>query len=146
MTYELLKLLHILLAIISVGFTSTFGIIAATATPATLTTALGIIMRLEKITRVGFAGLVITGLMMGGVAGYGLRPLWFSGSFVISMVSMGLAIAIATPTLRAMTSAAAQTPPPGDELRRLGGRSRAVGMVLTFLSLTMIVLMVLKPG
>jgi len=147
MGYMLLKVLHILLAIVAVGFSISFGIIMATAAGNLDATrfSLRLIARLERMTRIGFIGLILSGLALGGMGEVSWHALWFTGSLVISLVAFTVAMTVAVPTLRAQIALAAQPAPPMDELKRLSGRSRVVGMTLGLMSLTILFLMVLKP-
>jgi hypothetical protein len=145
--YLFVKLLHVVLAIVAVGFTSTFGLIMATAAPnpPSVPFALRTLQRLEKISGPSFGGLLITGLLMGWLGNLKWTELWFIGALGLMLVALGLAMGVARPTLAKQVALLDQTPPPIDELKRLGMRSRKVGMVLSFLALTIICLMVFKP-
>jgi uncharacterized membrane protein len=147
MGYMLLKILHILLAIVAVGFSISFGIILATAAGNLDATrfSLGLVKRLERITRVGFIGLILTGLALGGMGEVSWHALWFTGSLAIALVAFTIGMTVAVPSLKAQIALAAQPAPPMDELKRLSGRSRVVGITLGLMSLTILVLMVLKP-
>lgn len=145
--YLFVKLLHVVLAIVAVGFTSTFGIIMAGAAPSPTSVpfALRTLQRLEKIAGPSYFGLIITGLLMAWLGSLKWTELWFVGSLALVAVAMGLALGVARPTLAKQVALTEQTPPPIDELRRLGMRSRKVGMTLSLLALTIICLMVFKP-
>ena len=145
--YLALKLLHILLAIVAVGFTTTFGLIMAGSStePGAMPHALRTIARLERVAGPSFGGLLVTGLLMGWLGNIGWRTLWFAGSLGVTAVAMGLALGVARPALLKQVALVGSSSPPLEELRRLGARSRAVGMVLSLLSLVLIGLMVFKP-
>jgi hypothetical protein len=147
MGYMLMKVLHILLAIVAVGFSTSFGIILATAAGNLDATrfALGLVRRLERITRVAFIGLIASGLLLGWMGELSWRSLWLMGSIVLSFAAFTIAMTLAVPTLKAQIALAAQPAPPIDQLKRLAGRSRAVGMTLGSMSLIVLFLMVLKP-
>jgi hypothetical protein len=147
MSYMLLKVLHILLAIVAVGFSTSFGIILATAAGNLDSTrfALRLVRRLERITRVAFIGLIASGLLMAWMGELSWRSLWLLSSIVLSFVAFTIGMTIAVPSLEAQIALAAQPAPPIDRLRKLSGRSRAVGMTLGSMSLVVLCLMVLKP-
>jgi Predicted integral membrane protein (DUF2269) len=145
--YLFVKLLHVVLAILAVGFTSTFGIIMAGAAPnpQSVPFALRTLQRLQKIAGPSFLGLLITGVLMGWLGDLKWTTLWFIASLGLMLVALGLAMGVARPTLEKQIALLDQTPPPIDELKSLGMRSRKVGMVLSLLALTIICLMVFKP-
>ena len=147
MSYMLLKVLHILFAIVAVGFSISFGIIMATAAGNLDTTRFGLrlVKRLESVSRVGFIGLILSGLLLGWMGEVGWHALWFTGSLVISLVAFTIGMMVAVPSLKAQIALAAQPAPPMDQLKRLSGRSRAVGITLGSMSLLILFLMVLKP-
>jgi hypothetical protein len=144
-TYLVVKLVHILLAIAAVGFTSTFGITMATAAarPTALPFALTAIRRLQTVSSPAFLGLIATGLLMAWLGSLDWKALWFSGSLTIALASVCISLFVARPTLMRQIQLLEQ--PPGDELKRLAARSRKVGLLLSFAALTIIGLMVFKP-
>jgi magnesium-transporting ATPase (P-type) len=147
MGYMLLKVLHILFAIVAVGFSTSFGIIMATAAGNLDATrfSLRLIQRLERIMRVGFIGLILSGLALGVMGEVSWHALWFTGSLAISLVAFTIGLTVAVPTLKAQIALVEQPAPPMDELKRMAGRSRAVGMTLGMASLLVLFFMVLKP-
>jgi hypothetical protein len=147
MSYMLLKVLHILLAIVAIGFSISFGIILATAAGNLDSTrfALRLVRRLERIARVGFIGLILTGLALGGMGEISWHALWFTGSLVLALVAFTVGMTVAGPALKAQIALTDQPTPPMDQLKRLSMRSRAVGMSLGLVSLVILCLMVLKP-
>jgi hypothetical protein len=147
MAYGLLKVLHILLAIIAVGFSTSFGIIIATSAGNLdrLRFALNLVRLLEKVSRISFIGLLLTGVILGWMLDLGWHTLWFTASLGLSLTAFAVAMVVAVPTLQAQIALVSQPSPPMDELKRLGARSRMTGMGLGLASLTVLFLMVLKP-
>jgi hypothetical protein len=147
MAYGLLKVLHILLAIIAVGFSTSFGIIMAISVGhlERLRFGLNLVHRLEKVSRVAFIGLLLTGLLLGWMLELGWHTLWFTASLGLSLAAFAVAMAVAVPTLNAQIALASQPEPPMNDLKRLGMRSRMTGMGLGLASLVVLFLMVLKP-
>jgi hypothetical protein len=146
-SYLVVKYIHIVLAIAAVGFTATFGITMATAAarPSAMPFALHAIQRLQRISSAAFVGLIVTGLLMGWIGNLSWTALWFSASLTIALLAHTLARTVAHPTLRRQLELVERPAPPLDELRRLGARSRRVGMALSLAALTIIGLMVFKP-
>ena len=142
--YLIVKLLHILLAIVAVGFTTSFGLILA-CTPPEPAIAIGAVARLEKVSGPAFGGLLVTGILMAWLGNLDWKVLWFAASLALMVVAMVLALGVARPTLAKQVELVQQSPPPVEELMRLGARSKKVGMVLSMISLTLICLMIFKP-
>jgi hypothetical protein len=142
--FLIVKLLHILLAIVGVGFTTSFGLIMACAPPER-PIAINAIARLEKVSGPAFGGLLVTGLLMAWLGNLDWKVLWFASSLALMVVAMALSLGVARPTLAKQVELCKQSPPPVDELSRLGARSKRVGMILSLISLTLISLMIFKP-
>jgi hypothetical protein len=145
--YLVVKLIHILLAIAAVGFSSTFGITLATAAakPTAVPFALQAVHRLERISSAAFVGVICTGVLMAWIGNLQWTALWFALSLTIALLALTVSRAVAHPTLLRQLELVERSAPPLEELRRLGARSRKVGMVLSLASLTIIGLMVFKP-
>ena len=145
--YLVLKMLHIVLAIAAVGFTSTFGITMATTAgnPTALPFALTLIRRLSSIATPCLLGLIVTGLLMGWDGNLQWTALWFAGGLALALVVLVVILTLAKPTLRRQLELVKQSPPPLEDLRRLAGRSRKVGAFLSLMALTIIGLMIFKP-
>ncbi len=147
MTYLALKLVHILAAIVALGLTTSFGMIAAsTAGNATaLPVSLRLIARMEKVSSAAFGVLLLTGLVLGYVLQIPWTMLWFSGSLALSLVALVLANTVQRPGLKAQLALLERAPLPMNELAKIGGRMKKTGMVLTLISLTITGMMVFKP-
>ncbi len=147
MGYMVLKAFHILFAIIGLGFSTSFGIIMATAMGNLDNTRFGLrlVQRLERVARIAFICLVLSGLALGGMGEVSWHALWFTGSLVLSLIAFAVSMTVMVPALKAQIALAAQPTPPMDQLRRLGMRSRVGGMSLGLASLVILFLMVLKP-
>ena len=146
-TYLVIKFVHVLLAITAVGFTSTFGITlaAAAARPAAMMFALNAVKRLQSISTPAFAGLVLTGLAMAWLGNLSWTALWFVGSLVLALLAMAVARTVARPTLLRQLALLERPEAPVEELRKLGSRSRKVGMFLSMTALVIVALMIFKP-
>jgi len=146
--YLALKLVHVLLAIVGVGFTSSFGVILALAAPkpAVMPHALAICRHLERVAAPCFFGLFFTGLALGRLGNVPLSTPWFAGSIALQLVAAALATVVLRPTMaRQLALFTEPTPPTKEEVRRLGARQRFAGLVMTAISVTLVALMVFKP-
>lgn len=146
-TYLIVKFIHIVLAIAAVGFTSTFGITMATAAgrPTAFPFALYAVRNLQRISSLAFTGLIVTGVLMAWLGNLQWTALWFVGSLALALLAHVVGLTIARPTLSRQIELVEQADPPVDELRRLGSRSRKVGMMLSLTALAIVGMMVFKP-
>jgi len=116
MSYMLLKVLHILFAIVAVGF---FHLVLesswATAAGHLDSTrfALRLVKRLESVSRVGFIGLILSGLLLGWMGEVSWHALWFTGSLALSLVAFTVGMTVAVPTLKAQIALTRSATPAG---------------------------------
>jgi len=146
-TYLLVKLIHVLSAIIGFGYTLTFGIIMAkaTAAPGATAFALQTISTLARISTWAFTVAITSGVFMGHLGSIPITTLWFLASLLLAVLAMGIAGAVARPLLDKQIALVAQGDVAAPELQRLGARSAKVGTFLALISLSLIGLMIFKP-
>jgi uncharacterized membrane protein len=101
--YTTLKFVHILLAIIAVGFNASYGIWLARA--ARQPEHLGHILRGIKIlddraANPAYGLLLLTGLAMVAVAGYPPSTFWIAAALVLWLIAIVIGFAGYTPALR----------------------------------------------
>lgn len=147
--YLTLKFLHVFLAIVAVGFTSSFGLILARAARGgadgrELKFALGTIQVMSRIGHVCFLLLLITGIGLIHVAGYPWY-LWLKLSGAIVVFALLVAQFLLLPTVPKRLAILEAKGPTDPEFIALSKRSAAIGGVLGLLSLVVLWLMVAKP-
>jgi uncharacterized membrane protein len=147
--YPWLKTLHILFAIVAVGFNISYGIWQARAArePAHMGYALrGIKFLDDRVANPSYAGLLIVGIALVLLGPWEFTDLWVAVAIALYLLMGTVAFFFYSPTLKrqieAYEAGGAQT----EEFVELGNRGRLVGMVLAVLVLAIIVLMVVKPG
>lgn len=146
--YLFLKYLHILLAIVAVGFNATYGIWLARAgkDPRYLSFALrGVKFLDDRIANPAYGLLLVTGMGMVGVGGLSLATFWIGASLALLIVALALGLFVYTPTLRNQIQVLEKDGPDTSEYRSLSNRGTVVGLVLMVLVLTIIFMMVAKP-
>lgn len=146
--YEWLKLAHILLAIIAVGFNASYGIWLARAArhPESEAFALRTIKVLDdRFANPAYGLLLVTGLLMVWQADIPLSTFWISTSIGIYAAVILLGLAVYTPTLRRQIRALEEQGPDSSEYRRLSTRGTVLGIVLAVLVIVIVFLMVTKP-
>ena len=106
MLYTTLKFLHVLLAIVAVGFNMTYGLLVARARKVgpdarELKFALRTVKVMDDyIANPCYVLLLITGVGMVHVAGFPWSFIWIHGSLALLVVVAVIAFGFYTPTLR----------------------------------------------
>lgn len=149
MLYVTLKYIHVLLAIVAVGFNIAYGLIIGRAKKAG-TAELGFALRTVKVMDDYVANpcyllLLVTGVGMVQVAGYPWKLLWIHMSMALLVVLAALAVGLYTPTLRKQIAALERGGPGDPEFVRLGKRGAMLGGVMGVIVFVIIGLMVYKP-
>lgn len=147
--YPWLKTLHIVLAIVAVGFNISYGIWQARAArePQHMGYALRTIKFLDdRVANPSYAGLLVVGVAMVLIGPYDFEDLWIAVAIGLYVLMAAVAIAFYSPTLRRQIAAYEAGGAQTDEFAALGNRGRMLGVVLGVIVLAIIVLMVVKPG
>lgn len=149
MLFLILKWLHILFAIIAVGANATYGIWLARAArsaeilPFTLQT---IKLIDDRLANPAYGLLLITGLSMVFVLPLPLTTPWLLTALILYLILVLVGLGGYTPTLRRqlqiLTSEDIQSP----AYQAVARRGTILGIVLGVLAITIVFLMVVKPG
>ncbi len=148
--YVLLKYVHVLLAIVAVGFNASYAIWLARAAkePAHLGHVLRGIKTLDdRFANPAYGLLLVTGLAMVFVNGIPLlETRWLLSAIVLWVILMAIGGAVYTPTLRKQIAALESSGPTSAEYLSLASRGRVAGILLAVIALVIVFLMVTKPG
>lgn len=147
MLYTTLKLLHIFLAIVAVGFNISYGIWIARAArdPEHELFALRGIKTLDdRFANPAYTFLLVTGVAMVFVGKLGLTTFWILAALILWLLLLGIGAGFYTPTLRKQIAALEQSGR-SPEYLALSSRGRVLGIVLGVLTLAILYLMVFKP-
>lgn len=146
--YPWLKVTHILLAIVAVGFNLSYAILIrrATAEPEHL----GHVLRTVKLLDDRFANpayglLFVVGLAMVFIGFPEITDLWILLAIGLYLLLVVLGFAVYTPTLRRQIAAVESAGPASAEYRAAAGRGNRVGALLGVIVFVIIALMVLQP-
>jgi uncharacterized membrane protein len=144
--YELLKFLHVLLAIVAVGFNASYGVWLARARrePGQLAYVLrGIKVLDDRFANPAYAVLLVTGLLMVWDGDLDLGTLWISASIALYVGVVVVGLLGYSPALRRQL-AASET---GDVTSVAAANRRATifGLLTTAMVLLIVFLMVTKP-
>ena len=146
--YLFVKLLHIVFAIVAVGYNASYGIIlmrAARASRDTQKFMLETIRALDRVANWAYVGLLLSGGGMVTMGHFSWSAVWTSGSLVLLIVLLGLAHGLYTPTLTQQIRALDEGGPDSADYQRLSRRGTVVGITLLGATLVIVALMVLKP-
>lgn len=145
--YTVVKYIHIILAIIAVGFNSSYGIILAVAgkNKELLDFALRTIRVLDnRFANPAYAGLVVSGLGMLHLGKISIRTHWVLGSLGLLLVMVPLAIVYARLTRKQLAALAAEGPD-GAEYQRIGRINMISGLAMYAIVFVILGFMVFKP-
>jgi uncharacterized membrane protein len=149
MLYLALKYVHILLAIVAVGFNASYAVWLARAArePEHESHVLrGIKLLDDRFANPAYGLLLVTGLAMVFVARLDLRTqLWIDVALGLWLLLVLGGLAVYTPTLRRQIAALESSGPGSAEYRALSSRATAAGIVLAVIALVIVALMVFKP-
>ena len=147
--YPWLKTLHILLAIVAVGFNISYGLWQARASrePQHMGYALrGIKFMDDRVANPAYIGLAVLGVIMVLIGPWQFEQLWIAVSIGLYVLLAVVGLALYSPTLKRQIAAYEASGAQSDEFAALTTRSRVLGAVLGVIVIAIIVLMVVKPG
>ena len=147
--YSLLKFVHVMLAIVAVGFNASYAIWIARAArePAHLSHTLrGIKILDDRFANPAYGLLLLTGLAMAFLVKLPLTTFWVAGALVLWLLAMGLGVGAYTPTLRRQILALEKEGADSPEFQRLSQQGMILGIVLAVIVIVIVFLMVVKPA
>jgi uncharacterized membrane protein len=147
-TYSVFKFLHILSAIVAVGFNASYGIWlsrAAREPDHEAHVLRGIKVLDDRFANPAYGLLLVTGLIMVWVGDVDLTQFWLATALVLYALAIGLGLFVFTPTLRNQIRVLDAEGSSSEEFRRLSTRGTAVGIVLAIDVIVIVFLMVTKP-
>ena len=150
MEFQLTKFVHVLLAIVAVGFNASYGIWlarAANAPQATQSHVLRTIKFLDdRIANPAYGLLLVTGLFMVFNTGIPVSTPWIALAIGLWLVLIFVGLGVYTPTLRDQIRVLESEGPASAEYHRLAARGRNVGILLGIIVIVIVFLMVVKPS
>ena len=146
--YTITKLVHIVLAIVAIGFNASYGIGLARARrdPEHLPHVLRGIKTLDdRFANPAYALLLVTGLLMVTVGNIPLTAFWIAGALVLWVIAVAIGLGLYTPTLRRQIQVLEAEGADSAALRQLNARGTLIGIVTMIPIGLILVLMVFKP-
>lgn len=149
MEFQLTKFIHVLLAIIAVGFNASYGFWIARSAKAPQATQSHVLRTIkfldDRVANPAYGLLLITGLFMVFNAGIPFSRLWIAGGVGLWVVLIFVGLGFYTPTLRDQIRVLESEGPGSEEYQRLSGRGRSLGLLLGVIVVAIVFLMVVKP-
>ena len=146
--YPWLKTLHILFAIVAVGFNISYAIWQARAArePEHMGYALrGIKFLDDRVANPSYAGLLVVGIIL-VLMRWEFTTLWIAVAIGLYLAMAAVAILLYSPTLKRQIAAYEAGGAQSAEFQALGARGRMIGILLGVMVVAIIVLMVVKPS
>ena len=146
--YSFLKFLHVMMAIVAVGFNASYGIWLARAArePEHAAHVLrGVRFLDDRFATPAYVLLLVLGMAMVWESGISFGTFWIAASLVLYVVLVGLAVGGYTPALRRQVELADAGRIGSDEYREVARRGGVLGGVLAAIVLVIIFFMVTKP-
>jgi uncharacterized membrane protein len=146
--FEIVKFLHILFAIIAVGFNASYGIWLARAArnpdhePYILR---GVKILDDRFANPAYGLLLVTGLIMVAISPFELTAFWIALALALYALALVMAAAVYTPTLRKQIAVLEAEGPDSAAYRRLSARGTVTGILLAVDVVAIVFLMVTKP-
>jgi len=147
--FQFIKFIHVLLAIVAVGFNASYGIWLARSANASQATQSHVLRTLkfldDRFANPAYGLLLITGLLMIFSAGIPVR-LWIALAIGLWLVLVVVGLGVYTPTLRDQIRVLESEGPGSEQYQRLAARGRTLGIVLGIIVIVIVFLMVTKPA
>lgn len=146
--YEFLKFVHVLLAIVAVGFNASYGIWVARAAKEPeheLHVLRGIKFLDDRIANPAYGLLLVVGIALVFVGDWELTTFWILASLVLYVVTTLVAMLLYSPALRQQIALLEGGRGRTDEYEALSKRAGLLGAILGALVVTIVFLMVTKP-
>ncbi|MDQ4149137.1 MAG: DUF2269 domain-containing protein [Actinomycetota bacterium] len=147
--YPYIKLLHILLAIVAVGFNASYGIWLARASraPEHESHVLRTIKVLDdRFANPAYGFLFLTGLLMVAISPISISTFWISTSIGLWLVLGFVGFFGYSPTLRRQIALLESGEGGSAQFQRLAKRGQVIGALLGVIVLVILYLMVVKPN
>ena len=147
--FATLKFLHVLLAIIAVGFNATYGVWLARVAREPVPTQSFVLKGIKRLddwfANPAYVLLAVTGVTMVFVGELRFTTFWIAGGIVLWAIAVALGFFVYTPMLRNQIRELEATGPQSDDYKRYASNARFMGIVLAVIVVVIVFLMVTKP-
>ena len=149
MEYTIVKFLHVLFAIIAVGYNASYGLWLARAAHEPAGTQLFALRTIkfmdDRIANPLYGLLALSGLVMVFTAGYALTTFWIAAALVLYVTALAIAFGVITPNFRVALRALETDGPGSATYTGAMARGRTFGILISVVVLGIVFLMVIKP-
>ena len=147
--FVLVKFLHVLLAIIAVGFNATYGVWLARVAREPVPTQSFVLRGIKRLddwfANPAYVLLAVTGVTMVFIGELKFTTFWIAGGIVLWAIAVALGFFVYTPMLRNQIHELETAGPESDDYKRYAANARFLGIVLAVIVVVIIFLMVTKP-
>ena len=147
--FVIVKLLHVLLAIIAVGFNATYGVWLARVAREPVPTQSFVLYGIKRLddwfANPAYVLLAVTGVTMVFVGELRFTTFWIAGGIVLWAIAVALGFFVYTPMLRNQIRALETSGPESEDYGRYASNARFVGILLAVIVVVIVFLMVTKP-
>jgi uncharacterized membrane protein len=148
MLFTIVLYVHILAAIVAVGFNISYAvwIVRSRADPTHTAFALkGVKFIDDRIANPAYGVLLLTGLVMVYLGHYSITTLWIDIALILFVALIVIAAFFYTPALREQVKLAEAGDTSSAEFSRLGSRGQLLGQLMGVIVLVILAMMVFKP-
>jgi uncharacterized membrane protein len=146
---SIIKFLHVLLAIVAVGFNATYGVWLARVAREPVSTQSFVLKGIKRLddwfANPAYVLLAVTGVTMVFLGELRFTTFWIAGGIVLWAIAVALGFFVYTPMLRNQIHALETTGPESDDYKRYAANARFVGILLAVIVVVIVFLMVTKP-
>jgi uncharacterized membrane protein len=147
--FVLVKFLHVLLAVIAVGFNASYGVWLARVAREPVPTQSFVLRGIKRLddwfANPAYVLLAVTGVTMVFVGELRFTTFWIAGGIVLWAIAVALGFFVYTPMLRNQIHALETAGPDDDDYKRYASNARFMGILLAVIVVVIIFLMVTKP-
>jgi uncharacterized membrane protein len=147
--FILVKFLHVLLAIVAVGFNATYGVWLARVAREPVPTQSFVLRGIKRLddwfANPAYVLLAVTGVTMVLVGDLRFTTFWIAGGIVLWAIAVALGFFVYTPMVRNQIHFLETAGPESDDYKRYSANARFLGILLAVIVVVIVFLMVTKP-
>ncbi len=147
--FVFVKFLHVVLAIVAVGFNATYGVWLARVAREPVPTQSFVLRGIKRLddwfANPAYVLLAVTGVTMVLVGELRFTTFWIAGGIVLWAIAVALGFFVYTPMLRNQIHALETAGPESDDYRRYASNARFIGILLAVIVVVIVFFMVTKP-
>jgi uncharacterized membrane protein len=147
--FVLVKFVHVLLAIVAVGFNATYGVWLARVAREPVPTQSFVLRGIKRLddwfANPAYVLLAVTGVTMVLVGELRFTTFWIAGGIVLWAIAVALGFFVYTPMVRNQIHALETIGPESEDYKRYASNARFLGILLAAIVVVIVFLMVTKP-